>query len=150
MMPASHAVTSGIISVFVGIYFKSPACAAVSFISGIFIDLDHLFDYYVSHKFTLSIKRIYCACRRIRFKRLFILLHSYELVALLWIAIYALSLSNIWKAAAIGLTQHMIFDQLTNPISTFGYFLTYRLINNFSRDRIIRMDIATEASKCPR
>ena len=150
MMPVAHAVTSGVISVLVGIHFKSGGCGLISFIAGTLIDLDHLFDYFVSHRFTLSIKRIYCACRRTRFKRLFILLHSYELIAVLWIAIYAFSLSNMWKAAAIGLTQHLIFDQMTNPIHRFGYFLTYRLMNRFSRDRIIRMDLATEASKCQR
>jgi hypothetical protein len=150
MMPVTHAVTSGVISVFVGLYFKSPGCAVVSFITGVFIDLDHLFDYYTSHRFTLSLKRIYCACVRIRFKRLFILLHSYELIAVLWIAIYVFSLSNMWKAAAIGLTQHIILDQITNPISAFGYFLTYRILNRFGRDRIVRMAAAMEGRKCRR
>lgn len=150
MMPVAHVVASGVISALVGLFFKSFGCAAVSFITGVFIDLDHLFDYYISHRFTLNVKRIYCACRMIRFRRLFILLHSYELIALLWIAIYILSLSNIWKAAAIGLTQHMILDQIANPINKYGYFLTYRLMNRFKRDRIIRLDMATEASRCPR
>ncbi len=71
-------------------------------------------------------------------ERIYILFHSYELIALLWIAIYAFSLSDIWKAVAIGFTQHLIFDQLTNPFNTFGYFLTYRAIKGFKKNYLIQ------------
>jgi hypothetical protein len=150
MRPIPHVVTSGIVSALVWIWFKSFGCAAVSFITGVFIDLDHLVDYYSAHRFTFSIKRIYCACLRVNFRKLYLLLHSYELVAILWAAICLFSLSNIWKAAAIGLTQHLIFDQISNPINTFGYFLTYRIINGFDRDRIIKDGYITEKAGCPR
>jgi dolichol kinase len=148
--PIAHAVTSGIISAFVWMHFRSFSCAAVSFIAGVFIDLDHLIDYYAAHRFTFSVKRIYCACVRIRFKKLYLLLHSYEIVIILWIAIYAFSLSDIWKAAAIGLTQHIIFDQITNPISALGYFLTYRIMKGFKKDHIVQKNLLTEVRGCPR
>jgi hypothetical protein len=147
--PLAHIAVSGVISFIVWAYFKSFGCALVSFATGVFIDLDHLVDYYANHRFTLSAKRIYCACIRIRFKRLLLLLHSYEILLALWIAIYVFSLSDIWKAAAIGLTQHVIFDQVTNPINTFGYFLTYRMAMGFSRDRIIR-EMAIGMARCRR
>jgi len=148
--PIAHVVTSGIISAFVWIGFKSFGCAAASFMTGVLIDLDHLIDFYAGHRFTLSIKRIYCACLRIRFKKLYLLLHSYELVIILWIAIYAFSLSNIWKAVAIGMTQHIILDQITNPINTFGYFMTYRILKGFSKELILQKDPITEVKGCPR
>jgi dolichol kinase len=148
--PIAHVVTSGIISAFVWIGFRSFGCAAVSFITGIFIDLDHLVDFYSQHKFTLKLKRIYCACLRVRFKKLYLLLHSYEIIAMLWAAICVFSLSNMWKAAAIGITQHIIFDQITNPINTFGYFFTYRVMKGFRKELILHPDLITEAKRCPR
>lgn len=73
-----------------------------------------------------------------RLDTLYLVLHSYELTALLWIAIYAFSLSNAWKAAAIGMTQHMILDQLTNPLNTFGYFTAYRMSKGFKKKLLIK------------
>lgn len=83
-------------------------------------------------------RKIYAACCRITFRRLYLLLHSYELLALLWIAIFVFSLPNIWKAVAIGLTQHLIFDQIANPINTLGYFLSYRIAKRFDKYAILK------------
>jgi hypothetical protein len=143
-------VVSGIISACLWFHFKSFACAAVSFLAGVLIDLDHLIDFYANNRFTLSLKRICCACLRIRFRRLYILLHSYELLLVLWLAIFAFSLSDVWKAAAIGLTQHIIFDQLTNPMTRYGYFLTYRLARRFDKNVIIRSQHLKDMRRCPR
>jgi len=124
-------LTSGIISVFVWYYFRSINCAIISFASGVLIDLDHLVDYYTSHDFTFRVKSIYSACIRLDLDRLYLVLHSYELIALLWFSIYLFSLPDVWKAVAIGFTQHLIFDQITNPFNPFGYFMTYRATKGF-------------------
>lgn len=136
--PPSHIVTSCLVSIVVWAYFKSAKCAIVSFIAGVFIDLDHLIDYYSTHPFTLKIKDIYDACAEVNLKKIYLLFHSYELIILLWLAIYALSLSNIWKAMAIGLTQHLLFDQITNSLNTFGYFIIYRMIKGFKKELLMR------------
>lgn len=138
MRPLAHAVTSGIISILVWAHFKSIRCAVVSFMAGVLIDLDHFIDYYTNYGFSLKIKDIYYIWVDTKLKKLYLFLHSYELIILFWAAIYALSLSNVWKAAAIGLTQHLVFDQITNPLNTFGYFITYRMIKGFNKKLLIR------------
>ena len=137
MLPLGHVIASGFISALVWVFFKSFGCAAVSFLSGILIDLDHLIDYYANHGFTFKVKAMYGAFHNIRFKKLYVILHSYELIALLWALICLFSLSNIWKALAIGFTQHLIFDQFTNPINKPGYFLTYRISRGFKKESIV-------------
>ena len=137
MLPRGHVIASGIVGLCVWAYFKSIGCAAVSFASGVLLDADHLIDYYASHGFTFKFKDIYAVCRDVKLKRLFLVLHSYELLTLFWIAIFAFGLSNIWKALAIGWTQHILLDQFTNPINPPGYFITYRLIQGFKKERII-------------
>lgn len=109
----------------------------ISFVSGIFIDLDHVIDHYKNNGFTLKPGDVYGACLDMKFKTLYLALHSYEIVILLWIAIYCLSLSNAWKAAAIGMTQHLILDNLTNPMHKLGYFFTYRAMKKFRKDLLI-------------
>lgn len=150
MRPLAHVVTSSVISIYVWIHFRSFVCALISFLAGVLIDLDHLIDFYANNRFTFSIKRIYCACIRIRFRKIYILLHSYEMLIILWLAIYFFSLSNIWKALAIGLTQHIIFDQLTNPISRYGYFLTFRIAKGFKKEIVLKTTYGMEARGCPR
>lgn len=120
-------------------HLKSIGCALASFISGVFIDIDHLFDYYSNHRtFTLKIQDIYETCAKLNLNKFYILLHSYELIALLWASIYLFSLPNLWKATAIGLTQHLIFDQITNPVYTFGYFITYRMLKGFKKELLLK------------
>lgn len=139
--PLAHFAVSAVISFAVYSYFRSITCGLVSLICGTFIDLDHLIDYCVSHKFTTDIKSIYRACAETNLKKLYLILHSYELVAILWAAIYIFSLPDIYKAAAIGLTQHIILDQLTNPVKIPGYLITYRIIKNFDTDSLIKKKI---------
>ena len=137
MTPRPHIVASGIISILSIAYFKSFGDAAVCFLAGVLIDLDHIIDYYLNYGFTVSIKKIYNCCEMMDLKKLYIVLHSYELIAFLWAAIYIFSLSKFWQAIALGLTQHIILDQLFNPIRTFGYLFTYRFFNAFDADRIL-------------
>lgn len=81
---------------------------------------------------------IYDAWARINMKKLYLVLHSYEILIILWIIIYTAGPSVFWKAAAIGLTQHIILDQFTNPVFILSYFFTYRLLNGFDKAMIIK------------
>lgn len=125
-------MTSCIISSAAYFYVRSLEFALVSCAVGIFIDLDHFVDYFLNHKFSLKLKEIYRACDSLDLKKLYVVLHSYELAALLWLAIYLLSLPLMWSAVALGMTQHLIFDQITNPITARGYFLLYRIFKRFN------------------
>ncbi len=137
MTPPGHIIASGVISVLVWAYFKSFGCAAASFAAGVLIDIDHILDYCVNIGFTLNARSVYDACLDMRLEKLYILFHSYELVALFWLAIYIFSLSALWQAVAIGFTQHIILDRLTNPMKAHGYFLTYRIMNKFKTDSLL-------------
>ena len=110
-----------------GIAFKSLGCAVISFIAGVAIDADHFIDYYLNHPFTLNLNRIYDAFEKPDLTKIYILLHSYEILIALWLSVCLFSMSASWIALAIGLTQHMIFDIFTNPIRVRGYFFTYRI-----------------------
>lgn len=121
-------------------YFKSFGCALISFLAGIFIDLDHPLEYYLTHNFTLDIRDMFQTHLAMTFKKLYVAFHSYEIVIFLWLAIAVFSLSNLWKAMAIGLTQHLIFDQMTNPVMPFAYFFAYRASKNFDADALIKKE----------
>ena len=138
MKPVPHIVASGIISILSIAYFRSFGYAAVSFLAGFLIDADHIIDYYLNREFTFNIKKIYHSCLVMDLKRVYLVLHSYELIAFLWTVIYIFSLSKLWQAITLGLTQHIILDQITNPICAFGYFFLYRVKVRFNKDMIIK------------
>lgn len=117
-------------------FLRSAPAAAASFFSGILIDVDHFIDFYANHRFTLSLKEIYRACSDTDFKKLYLLCHSYEIVLVLWVLIALFSLGAIWKGIAIGLTQHLLLDQVTNPMTVPGYFLIYRIVNKFKKEAV--------------
>lgn len=119
-----------------GTAFKSFGCAVLSFIAGVVIDADHFLDFFLNHPFTLKFSRIYDAFEKQDLSRLYLVLHSYEILVILWLSIYAFSMSASWIALAIGLTQHIIFDIFTNPIRVNGYFFTYRLCKGFKKEMI--------------
>ena len=137
MLPRGHVIASGVFSICVWFYFKSIGCAAISFVAGVLLDADHFIDYCADHGFTLNIQDVYDTCLEIRLNRLYLILHSYELLILLWMAIFVFGLSSLWKAFALGYTQHILLDQMTNPIRPLGYFLTYRIAKGFKKELII-------------
>lgn len=133
-------MASFIISAAVYAYFRSFTCWAVSFLSGIFIDVDHILDYYLNYGWPFNVKNFRRFCNEVKFNRLTLFFHSYEVIALLWISIFAFSLGNVWIALAIGLTQHLVFDVLTNrdKLKKRSYFLVFRMLNRFRKERIVR------------
>ena len=136
MKPLPHIAASGIISILSWFYFRSFACCLATFLSGFLIDADHLLDYTLSYRFTFNLHKISEICEKMKLKKLYLVLHSYEIIIILWAAICIFSLSKMWQAVALGMTQHIILDQLTNPMRPFGYFFTYRLLNRFNNNKI--------------
>lgn len=121
----------------VGAYFKSAQDAVIAFLSGVLIDADHLLDYAMSHKFSLDLRKIYDACSEVQLTRMPLVLHSYEFVIAVWLAITLFSLNSGWVAFAAGITQHLIIDQIYNPVKPLSYFFIYRLARNFDAERLI-------------
>ncbi len=111
----------------------------MSILAGVLIDLDHLIDYYVNHKFTLNLSAVYDACVNVDLRTLHFPLHSYELAVLAWVFISAFCLGSLWVSAAAGFTQHIIADQISNPVEVFGYFFLYRLVHGFRTERIMKI-----------
>jgi len=118
------------------------ACGVASFLAGVFLDIDHFLDCYVNYGWRFKMEDFYTYCREIRFDKLTLVFHSFELIILFWIAIYVFSLGNIAKAIAIGATQHLFFDQMVNVardrLDPRRYFLLFRLSKGFRKEAIIK------------
>ena len=134
MSPQNHVVASTITSCAFFFCTHSGEGTAACFLSGILIDIDHHFDLWIyKKKFLLGLKDIYHFCEKEKGERLYLIFHSYELIFLLWLSLFVFHLNLIWWGMAIGVSVHMIFDQILNPLRPGVYFLWYRIKNNFDK-----------------
>jgi len=132
-----HIVTSGITSSIIYAVTNSIPGTIACFLAGVCIDADHLLDYYMNYGFTTRLGEIYRACAEHRLLKFYLVLHSYELLAVFWILIYLIPLNSVYLAAAIGSTLHMFLDQIYNPIYPKAYFLSYRISHKFDAHSFI-------------
>ncbi len=109
--------------------------AVAAFVSGIFVDLDHVFDYLVEYGFNLDLKNFLTSFPEGRYRRIYILLHGWEWVVCGAVVAW-LSHWNPWAVGTVlGVGVHLILDQLTNKSKQWAYFLTWRCLTRFEPRR---------------
>jgi len=121
----------------------SEPMAAALFLGGVFVDIDHLYDYLVLSGERFSLKAFFSWFNDVRWERIYVLFHSYELYTLL--VLFAFWLRNdILTGLAAGIGIHFIMDQIAvlKPIngvrlSRLFYFLSFRCTSNFERKKMM-------------
>ncbi|HDZ84095.1 MAG TPA: hypothetical protein ENH45_02660, partial [Nitrospirae bacterium] len=78
-----HTAISLTISGLLYMTFRSWELAAANLITGIFIDLDHIFDYLYAHGRPLKMKDFFQVCNNCQFDKIFLFLHGWAWVALI-------------------------------------------------------------------
>lgn len=141
-----HTIASLGGSVIFYLIFNSFFCALICFLAGILVDLDHFFDYVKYTGWNTNLKQFFHYSYGAKFKQFYLLFHSYEYLPLIAIIIIISDYNLLLIAAAIGFTQHLIFDQFTNPVKPLAYFLTYRSKNKFSKESFLKDDFLSSLS----
>ena len=129
-----HAAVSTVFSALLLGVFHSWPLALGAFLTGVFMDVDHLLDYFFHFGLRLDVKRFFQASYERQYKRVFIILHSWEwlpgFVLLAWWTGW-----NPWGLGLLlGWIQHMALDQIVNRPRRMGYFLIGRYQVNFDHD----------------
>ncbi len=107
------------------------------FITGILVDMDHYFDYIRENGLSFNPGKVYKNCAyHGHFKKLFLFLHSYELLIVMMLALLSFNLNIIWTYVTLGLASHLLTDQITNPVLPFSYFFSFRMINGFRTEKV--------------
>ncbi len=109
-------------------------------LAGIFIDIDHLFDYICNWGWKIvNIREFFDIFYTLKLKKIYVILHGYELLAALGIVLWYLKPNWGW-AVFLSLAIHLLMDQLYFSInfrrtSPWFYFLTYRISKGFELKR---------------
>ena len=114
-----------------------PAAAAFS-ATGIFVDLDHIPDYWRDHGFNLNLKPFFAHFDRKAPETLWLVLHGWE-----WpIAGLILGSKLGWPAWLLGAVGgwllHLSLDQIFNRFQPMGYWFWYRARAGFESRKFIR------------
>jgi hypothetical protein len=100
---------------------------------GVFLDIDHLIDYYRDYGINFDIKKFFQTCDEINLKKVTIILHSLELLIVSSILVCFFQPSSWWiKAVYIGFFQHMLLDLFYNLHRPQVYFILYRMNKDFA------------------
>jgi len=112
-----------------GDIFYAGLCLA----GGIFIDLDHLFDYFKHYKLHISFKK-FIRTEFLQSGKVYLPFHSWEIIFILFL------LSLYFKSDGLGVFSlamgvHLLIDHFQSPNRLF-YFLTYRIIKKFDLEQL--------------
>ena len=113
---------------------RSMAAAVACLGVGVFIDLDHVPDYFAAHGIKLNARAFLRACYEGRFARLLLLAHSWELVIVIAIVSWWSRFNPIVFGVFVGFAVHMLFDQFADEYHPFRYFLVFRIYKRFTTD----------------
>lgn len=138
MSPLGHVIVSATAAGVVATLTEHPLVGMLCFLAGVFIDLDHFLEYFWYEGVRLDVRDFKLACDETRFPRVLLILHSWEMLLLLWLLPLAGLAHPLLLGLLVGLTLHMICDQICNQPFPLAYFLTYRIGVRLDTTRIFR------------
>lgn len=132
MRTMGHIITSAGVGLATYHRYKSPGAAIASFMAGWLIDLDHVIDYVKAHGWKLNWSHVNEAKHEHYSGKLYLLLHSYELVALFFLLFRNPAKHPYRVGITLSLLTHLLLDQKCNPSRKAGtYFLAHRIRKRF-------------------
>ena len=139
MRTMGHIVTSAGIGLASYARYKSPPAAIASFLAGWLIDLDHIVDYVRAHGWTLNWQKFNEASHENYSGKLYLPLHSFELLALFFMLFRGAKLQPYRVGITVSVLAHLLLDQKYNPSrGPFTYFLTHRIRHRFDANLILK------------
>ncbi len=135
MKPSHHVVISFVSGVILSMLVSSYQSGIACFLSGVLIDIDHHLEYYMAKgKFPFKYTDLVNFCVNERKQKIYLFLHSYEILFILWWVIYLFSLRGIVLGIAVGMSIHILCDQIVNPLRFPFYFIFFRIKHRFNSD----------------
>ncbi|MDA8131001.1 MAG: hypothetical protein M0011_05805 [Elusimicrobia bacterium] len=105
-------------------------------LSGVLLDADHLPDFWLLSGERFTLKGFFSWCNELRWKRIYLFLHSYELFLLLALSAWAFP-GRALEGALLGMGLHLLMDQAGNRgLDRRFYFLIFRYRAGFSREAL--------------
>jgi len=117
---------------------RSPELSVSCVLSGILLDMDHVLDFYLLTDERFTLKSFFSWCYELRWTKIYLVLHSYELFLLLALAA-CLFPSQALAGVLLGMGLHLFMDQLGNKgLNKWFYFMIFRYRSGFAHTALTR------------
>jgi len=134
MKPQYHVASSAFIAGVLYLTFKSWSMALSCFLSGIFIDIDHVYDYVKEFGFPFKVRDFVTTVYNNGISRLTFVFHSWEILILLGIIAPFTNWDPWITGVIIGFGHHIILDKLNNGERLRTYSFIWRWGKQFEFD----------------
>jgi|SRR3989339_931223 len=137
MFYVTHELIHLIVAIFLAYpifkWFHSQKAAIVCLCYSIFIDLDHLFDFFLYNKgISFNIALFFSSNFFLANGKACVLLHGWEYaIILLTLSLFLRKYRDIYVALSFAIIGHLLIDQFCYGMSPFKYFLVYRWMYGF-------------------
>lgn len=144
MIPLSlvfHELIHLSLSLLIGFYFsrrfRSPRLILISILIGVFIDVDHWYDYFKLFGFRINLVDFFNLPSFVsKSDKIYVLLHGWEFIPLFFLlAKYfekGKKIHGLSQAVAFSYLGHLIWDNFSFPHHLLAYSFLFRLLNKFS------------------
>jgi hypothetical protein len=133
MKPQNHIACSALIAAGLYLFFKSWQMSLACFLSGIFIDIDHIYDYSRIFEFPFKIKHFFNASYNRKHTRMTMILHSWELLVLIGILAWSTNWNPMLIGILIGSGSHIALDIISHGTRLRAYSFMWRYKVNFDK-----------------
>lgn len=138
MRTVGHIITSAGVGLASYYRYRHRPAAFASFLAGFLIDLDHVVDYVSAHGWTLNWERFSEAKHEHYSGKLYLPLHSFELLALFFLLFRGPRRQPYRVGITLSILTHLILDQRCNPSrKPLTYFLAHRIRKRFDARQIL-------------
>lgn len=139
MRTVGHIITSAGVAGASYLRYKSKPAAIATFFAGWLIDLDHVFDYVRAHGWKPNWHRFSEACHEKYSGKLYLPLHSYELLAVFFLLCKGSKRHPYRVGITASILTHLLLDQRCNPgRKASTYFLTHRIRKRFNAHELLK------------
>ncbi|MBN1793813.1 MAG: hypothetical protein JW844_02485 [Candidatus Omnitrophica bacterium] len=141
MKPMTHVILSTASSAILYGMVRSLEVALGCLLIGIFIDIDHFLDYFMTYRRFSTLRVMYRRLLENRLHKFYLILHSYEIIFFLWFSVLLWNRNEWIIGVAWGMTVHLLCDQIAMSkisASPAVYLLTYRMARNFRIPRMLK------------
>jgi hypothetical protein len=143
MRTFGHIVTSAGVGLASYLRYRSRPAAVACFLAGWLIDLDHIVDYVWAHGWKLNWSRVKEAEHERYSGKLYLPLHSFELLALFFFLFRGPRRQPYRVGITLSVLTHLLLDQKCNPSrKPFTYFLADRIRKRFDAAKILHAPVA--------
>ena len=119
---------------------KTMAAFLSALISGVAVDFDHLFDYFMAFGWSFNLAYFIKGFEFLKTGKMYTLFHGWEYAIVFGLAVFIFknkTVKTIFLALSLGLFVHLCSDVIIDKVPIKSYSIIYKIKNNFDLEKLV-------------